>query len=68
MSIIDVENFVDSVHRFNGELANVSPLNPQLAAKVKDIMLIRPYYLFAMFLEMCTYTGKPNKDYLLSCF
>ena len=53
------------VREFTRILGSLIGSSPRLVEAISNAMLIRPYFLFAMFVEVNN--ASPRKDYLTSC-
>ena len=67
MSICNVQDFIDTIDLLKYEIQYHETMNPRLTKKFKDYLFSRPYYIFSMFLEIASYTERPNREYLNSC-
>lgn len=67
MSINEVHDFIDCIDLIRQELIISENVNPKLGKKLKEYLCSRPYYIYAIFLEIADFTDKPDRDYLQSC-
>lgn len=64
-SINTVNQMVKAVQFLNNLLNDLSGIDPELVEYVTQSIQIKPYYLFAYFLEL--QNQSPRKDYLKKC-